>query len=158
MMNFNNELYHYGVPGMRWGVRKSYKSAGQNDSDDAKEARKIKTKKVNEMTNDELQKLNKRQQLEKTHRELNPSKIAKGIAIAGAIALAIGTINNLYNNSKNAIKNGQEVTQKYKSHQLSAKRKKQTQEIGKGLVNKHSDSKISGIPHKLYTNKTSKKR
>ena len=114
MMDCNNELYHYGIPGMRWGVRKTSKR--RNDSKDAADARQLKKKKVNEMSNDDLQKLNKRQELEKKHKELNPSKIAKGIAIVGAVALAIGTLNNLYTNSKNAMKNGKEVTEKYKDY------------------------------------------
>lgn len=28
----NNELYHYGVPGMKWGVRKAYKQADKRDA------------------------------------------------------------------------------------------------------------------------------
>lgn len=122
-MDCSNELYHYGIPGMRWGVRRASKSKGQNYSKDAIEAKRLKKKKVNEMSNDELKTLTKRQELEKKHKEFNPSKIAKGIAIVGAVALAIGTLNNLYNNSKNAVNNGKEITKKYRSYQM-AKHKK----------------------------------
>ena len=113
----NDELYHYGVLGMRWGVRK--KSSGRRSAD-AEEASNLKRKRVDEMSNDELGKLNRRQQLEQQHKQLNPGKIAKGILIAGAVAAALGTINNLYRTSKESAKIGREVTQKYKT--FSAKK------------------------------------
>ena len=48
-MTENNELYHYGVPGMRWGRRK-----GQNQSS----SKSMKTTKVDikNMSDDELRK------------------------------------------------------------------------------------------------------
>ena len=67
-----NELYHWGIKGQRWGVRRyqnqdgSLTPAGKKRyqralSDDAKEAQKLKNKSVGEMTNAELRKLNERQ-------------------------------------------------------------------------------------------------
>ena len=112
----DNELYHYGILGMRWGVRKSSKTKTQ--SKDAAEAETIKKKKVSEMSNDELQKLNRRQQLEKSHKELNPSSIKKGLAIAGAVVAALGTITALYKYSKQGIDKGKAIVEKNKKAKI----------------------------------------
>ena len=123
MYRHNNELYHWGIKGMKWGVRRyqnsdgSYTAAGKKRrksrtdgwSDDAKEAWQLKKKKLNQMSNAELQKLNKRQELENKYHQNNKSSIAKGIAIVGVTAAAIGTLNNLYVNGDNAIKNGKKI-------------------------------------------------
>ena len=125
MYRHNNELYHWGIKGMKWGVRRyqnsdgSYTAAGKKRrkfrtdgwSDDAKEAGQLKKKKLNQMSNAELQKLNKRQELENKYRQNNKSSIAKGIAIVGVTAAALGTLNNLYINGDNAIKNGKKIAQ-----------------------------------------------
>ena len=125
MYRHNNELYHWGIKGMKWGVRRyqnsdgSYTSAGKKRrksrtdgwSDDAKEAGQLKKKKLNQMSNAELQKLNKRQELENKYRQNNKSSIAKGIAIVGVTAAALGTLNNLYINGDNVIKNGKKIAQ-----------------------------------------------
>ena len=123
MYRYNNELYHWGIKGMKWGVRRyqnsdgSYTAAGKKRrkfrtdgwSDDAKEAGQLKKKKLNLMSNAELQKLNKRQELENKYRQNNKSSIAKGIAIVGVTAAALGTLNNLYINGDNVIKNGKKL-------------------------------------------------
>ena len=64
------ELYHWGVKGQKWGVRRyqnkdgSLTPAGKkrydNWSDDAKTATSLKKKNINEMSNAELKKLNER--------------------------------------------------------------------------------------------------
>lgn len=110
----NNELYHYGVPGMKWGVKRTQsklsriekKSAKQNWSNDATEAAKISIKKLNQMSNAELQKLNNRKQLERNYKQLNPKAIAKGIAVAGTIAAGMGTIIKLRSSNASLINMG----------------------------------------------------
>ena len=95
----NDELYHYGVPGMKWGVRRSQnkldridKRSKKNDwSEDATTAAKIKTKKVSQMTNAELRKLNDRRNLEQQNANLSRNS-NKGRAAVKAFIAAAGTI------------------------------------------------------------------
>lgn len=119
----NDELYHHGVKGMKWGVRRyqnkdgSLTAAGKKRaknktrgwSKDAKRANAIKKKSVHQMTNAELKELNKRMNLEQEYRRLNPNKIKKGVAVAGAIAGGLGTVASLYNNSQNLIRIGRKI-------------------------------------------------
>ena len=118
-----NELYHYGIKGMKWGVRRfqnkdgSYTPAGKKRrsqeawSDDAKEAANIKKKSVNQMSNSELRKLNERQNLERQHKQLNPNRVKRGMAVVAAIAGGMGTIAALYNNSNQLIKAGKAIVE-----------------------------------------------
>ena len=55
----NDELIHYGVLGMKWGRRKN-----RYISKDSKRATKIRKKRVNQMSNDDLKTVNKRLELE----------------------------------------------------------------------------------------------
>lgn len=95
----NDELYHYGVPGMKWGVRRSQnkldridKRSKKNDwSEDATTAAKIKTKKVSQMTNAELRKLNDRRNLEQQNANLSRNS-NKGRAAVKAFIATAGTI------------------------------------------------------------------
>ena len=108
---------------MKWGVRRfqnkdgSYTPAGKKRrsqegwSDDAKEAASIKKKSVNQMSNSELRKLNERQNLERQHKQLNPSRVKRGMAVVAAIAGGMGTIAALYNNSNQLIKAGKAIVE-----------------------------------------------
>jgi hypothetical protein len=79
-------INHYGILGMKWGRRKSRSSKSKkinnkrvkNISADKAEANKIASKKIYELSNEELKKINTRLQLEKQYKELNPKKVAKG--------------------------------------------------------------------------------
>lgn len=127
ILTSNGELYHWGVKGQKWGVRRYQNKDGTltpagkkrrkdtfNWSDDAKEAARIKKKSVNEMSNAELQKLNNRQNLERQHAQLNPGAVRRGIAAIGATAAFMGTILKVYNNSDKIVAAGKKVVDKLK--------------------------------------------
>lgn len=114
-----NELYHHGVIGQKWGVRRyqnkdgSLTAAGKKRYDDqeswssdAKTASTIKNKKVKEMSNAELKKLNERMRLEQEYSKLNPNAVKKGLLVVGGIAAGMGTVISLYNNSNQLINIG----------------------------------------------------
>lgn len=110
----NNYLSHHGIKGMKWGVRRyqnkdgSLTSAGKKRSwsEDAKAAESLKKKKLNEMSNSELRKLNERQNLERTYKQMNKSHIAKGMAFVTSAAAVTSTAINLYNNSSKLVSIG----------------------------------------------------
>lgn len=121
MMKTNDELYHYGVLGMRWGTRRAQKQLGRierrskkgNWSTDATEVAKIRTKKINQMSNAELNKVNNRKNLERSYKQLNPNAVKKGMAIASGTAATLGTVVALYANSHKIIKIGQTIAGKF---------------------------------------------
>lgn len=88
-------LEHYGVKGMKWGVRKRRKPS-RSVSKDYFEARSLSKKRPSELSNEQLRQLNKRLQLEQEYKRLNPSLVLKGVKTAGAIAGVIGTIGTIY--------------------------------------------------------------
>ena len=115
-----NELYHYGIKGMKWGIRKSRSRTGSSRkkrsktdgwSDDAKEAYRIKKKKVNQMSNAELRKVNERRNLERNYKQLNPNAVKRGVAVVATTAAALGTMATLYNNGSNLVKIGQKIVE-----------------------------------------------
>lgn len=84
-----NQLYHYGIVGQKWGVRRfqnkdgTRTSAGkkreeqQARSEDHIKSRESKSKAPTGLSNEELRKLNERLQLEDTYKRLTTEKIQK---------------------------------------------------------------------------------
>lgn len=92
-------LAHYGVLGMKWGRRKnssgSYTTTGRKaknkyESKDSKAVRKLRKKKLNQLSNDELKKLNNRLQLEKQFKELKRSDTSAGKKFVQELLISTG--------------------------------------------------------------------
>lgn len=86
----NNELKHYGVPGMRWGVRRTNRQA--RTSEDYKQSREIKKKKIKEMSNAELKTLNNRLNLEANYREVSKRNVSAGRKWVSGILVGAATL------------------------------------------------------------------
>ena len=74
----NNELQHWGIKGMRWGIRRKRDSKTGKVSSDAQKASKLRGKKLSEMSNEELKTLNTRLQLERTYKDLSKKDTSAG--------------------------------------------------------------------------------
>ncbi len=78
-------LYHFGVKGMRWGVRKDRTKTGRKKrsqgSGDYQRSRKLKRRSLKNLSNKQLEQLNRRLELEQNYKRLNPSTAKKGYKI-----------------------------------------------------------------------------
>lgn len=113
----SEELMHYGVKGMKWGVRKDRKRSGSKRkknptygwSKEAKNARRIQQKSVKQMTNAELRQVNERVRLEQEYARLNPSKIQKGMNTIRNLTNTANTLNNTTSTIHKSIKIGKKI-------------------------------------------------
>lgn len=98
-MSKSNELEHFGVLGMRWGVRR-----GRNYQTSAKKSKKVKVK---NMSDQDLQKKINRMNMEKQYKQLKKEKRPGAVKFVSDI---------IYQSSKESLKN---VTTKYMTKGLN---------------------------------------
>lgn len=105
----NMQLCHWGIKGQKWGVRrfqnrdgsltpigrKRYSDLGQDgkrrvESEDHKQAKALKSKRLYEMSNKELEVLTRRMQLEQQYKNLNRQNVSKGRQLVTNVLTEIG--------------------------------------------------------------------
>lgn len=89
----NRSLFHWGIPGMKWGVRRRQSNTtitGKPHSSDHTTAVSLKKKHISEMSNDELKKLTTRLQLEKQYKDLTKVDLGPGQKIVTEVLLGLG--------------------------------------------------------------------
>lgn len=105
----DDELYHYGILGMRWGHRKA-KYGNSKDYNRAHGLRKRKNYK--QMSNNELQTVNKRLELENRYRK-NSSQATLGKRIVSKLTGAAATAGSLAAGYEIYKRYGQKYVSKY---------------------------------------------
>lgn len=76
-------LAHYGIPGMRWHIRRSPQQLAV--SRDHAEAQVLRSKKAGELSNEEMRKLTARMQLERSYKDLSKKEVSIGRQVAEKI-------------------------------------------------------------------------
>lgn len=131
--NDPNVLMHYGIKGMKWGVRRyqnedrtltpaGKKRYSQNDSPSEDYVRAHTKKPISQMSDQELRTVNNRLQMENQYRQLttSPSKMQKAMKKVAAVTAALGTLGGLAaamekapGNIDKIINNGQKMAEKF---------------------------------------------
>lgn len=114
-----DSLKHYGIPGMKWGVRRREGSDGRvvrgkmPVSDDFREAKELAKKRPSQLSNAELKKLNERMQLEQNYSNLtskkNQQKIKEGREQVKLVIDLVKTGKTLYDLGKPGVSAAREV-------------------------------------------------
>lgn len=103
MGNRTNELRHYGVKGMKWGVRKNrgastFRSRFKSDYESPKgdRKRKVYTKQGYQLSDKELnrriKRLNKEKQYQDLQREVNSTRMSSGRKAVSKALSGVGTV------------------------------------------------------------------
>ena len=106
--NTDDELYHYGILGMHWGIRRK----NRYESKDSSRAKKLNKKKLYQLSNDELKTLNNRKRLESEYKKNRTRYAAIGLAAVGTTATLLGNYGNIRKNLPTLIKDGKKISNK----------------------------------------------
>lgn len=86
-------LEHFGIKGMKWGVRRKRQGNGRVDSSDFSNTKHLRNRRTRELSNREIQEINNRINLETNYNRLNPSRMARGRHAAMTVIAIGGTVN-----------------------------------------------------------------
>lgn len=106
-----SEIIHYGIPGQKWGVRRTPEQLGRKTTSKNKKERYHEDyrkthdkKRLSEMSDSELRERLNRLNMERQYRQMNPSRIKRGrdalntgLAVIGAVSATAGVVIKLKN-------------------------------------------------------------
>lgn len=98
-MNENDVLAHFGVKGMRWGVRRTPEQLGHRidkRSEDSKEVANLRKSSVKSLSNKELEKIIKRMNLERQYDDLRRREIESGHQFVNSVTKYATTAASIY--------------------------------------------------------------
>lgn len=93
-MDLEEFLEHHGIKGQKWGIENNRIStsiaarrtrSSMDPSEDAKNAKALKSKPTHTLSNKDLKTLNERTNLEQNYKRMNPSSVTSGVKWAKAI-------------------------------------------------------------------------
>ena len=101
----SEDIYHAGVKGMKWGVRRRESGGGSSkpaykQSGDSKAAAKLRNRPVGSMSNKQLKTLNERKRLEMEYSRMNPGKLERGHNVIKGVLAVAGTAGAIYGLAK----------------------------------------------------------
>lgn len=91
--NNSDELLHFGIKGMKWGIRRHFNhksSSNIEKSSDYKKYESLKSKPVSSLSNAELKTLNDRMQMELTNSQLVDKKSSLGKKLSKKVLFSVG--------------------------------------------------------------------
>ena len=103
----DDSLQHWGILGMKWGVRRErgpdgrvVKTGGKVKSEDFEKTRELRKNAPDGLSTAELKALTQRLELEKKYKDLDPHGIQKGHTVAKAFLAGATTVTSIYAISK----------------------------------------------------------
>lgn len=142
----NNELYHYGILGMKWGVRRYQNKDGTLTSKGKTHYRKLRKDDYKTLSDDELRRKTERLELENRYNQLNPSKTGRGLKNIGEVAKSAGKIRGLVDNDK-----GKKVSKRLTDTSNSSSRvaDKITKSANRKKVSHMSDAELKKVVDRM---------
>lgn len=84
-------LMHYGILGMRWGIRRTPKQLGHDKSSNSDKKEVVKKKTISDLSDEELRARINRLQMERQYKELTKGQISRGRKFVDFFIKNLGT-------------------------------------------------------------------